>query len=159
MNALIICHSGEEKNSLKVAQVMADVLRAPLRQPFEVQPQQLQSYDIIGFGAGIYFGKHHKTLLEFVDQLPVLGKRVFIFSTSGMGSTQPHRALRKKLAFRWCYVLGEFACKAHDSFGIFKWFGGMNKGRPDGKDLERARHFALSLEEAAKKQPAQSPMK
>lgn len=155
MQTLIICHSGPEQNSLKIAEAIAQEMQAQVRKPFELQPQQLQTYDIIGFGSGIYFNRHHKSLMDFVDQLPVLGKRVFIFSTSGAGSTAAHRSLRKKLTFRWCYVLGEFACKAHDIFGPFKWFGGLNKGRPNEKDLEKARHFGRSLLDAAKKQPSQ----
>ncbi len=158
MQTLIICHSGPEKNSQKIAEAMAAELQAQVRQPFELQPQQLQAYDIIGFGSGIYFGSHHKTLMDFVDQLPVLGKRVFIFSTSGAGGTASHRSLRKKLTFRWCYVLGEFGCKGHDTFGPFKWFGGLNKGLPNDQDLEKARHFSRSLLEAVKKQPVQPQM-
>jgi hypothetical protein len=38
-----------------------------------IQPAMLAEYDLIGFGSGIYYGKHHKTLLDFVAGLPQQG--------------------------------------------------------------------------------------
>ena len=32
--------------------------------------RDIEKYDLIGFGSGIYFGKHHKKLLKFIDEIP-----------------------------------------------------------------------------------------
>lgn len=145
MRTLIIYHSGEHKNTEKVAQVMARALQADLRKVSEAQPQGISEYELIGFGAGIYFAKHHGTLLKFAEQLPDSDKKVFIFSTSGMGGTRFHKALKNKLSAKGYQVIAEFACKGFDTFGPFKFLGGLNKGRPNARDLEKAANFAQSL--------------
>lgn len=40
---------------------------------------------------------------------------------------------------------GAFACKGWNAYGSFKLIGGINKGRPNDKDLENAREFAKRL--------------
>ena len=44
-------------------------------------------------------------------------------------------------------MLGEFGCKGYDTFGPFKLVGGIAKGHPNARDLERARKFFQSLKE------------
>jgi len=84
MKTLIISVSIHHKNTEKVAKVMAVELAADLLSLDQVQSRSLAEYDLIGFGSGIYFMKHHKTLLQFVDTLPAgMGKPAFVFSTSG----------------------------------------------------------------------------
>jgi hypothetical protein len=62
---------------------MAEALPAQLLQPHDVDVTALAGNDLIGFGTGIYFGKHHKSLLQFVDSLPLLNTKALIFSTRG----------------------------------------------------------------------------
>ena len=64
---------------------MANILDADLLQVKQPDASMLEQYDLIGFGSGIFFGKHHKNLLDFADRLPLLrNKKTFIFSTSGL---------------------------------------------------------------------------
>ena len=49
------------------------------------------------------------------------------------------------LALISCLIADEFCCKAWDSWGPLKLFGGINKGRPDEKDLAAAKAFAERL--------------
>jgi len=80
MKALIIYTSVHHGNTEKVANVMANILGASLLQVKQADASMLEQYDLIGFGSGIYFGKHHKVLLDFADRLPVLrNKKAFIF--------------------------------------------------------------------------------
>ena len=83
MKTLIIYKSISHKNTEKVAKVIGEVLDAKLAQPEEIDPSSLAGYDLIGFGSGIYFGKHHKALLKFVGTLPPQNKAAFVFSTCG----------------------------------------------------------------------------
>ena len=92
--------------------------------------------------------KSHKTLLQFVEALPaVMGKRAFIFSTSGEGEIQRHATVKELLMNRGFSIVGDFSCKGWDSWGPLKLVGGTNKGRPNADDLEDARVFARGLKE------------
>jgi len=146
MKSVIVYSSVHHGNTAKVARTMADVLGAVLIKTAETPPQSLEVYDLIGFGSGIYFGSHHKAILALVDSLPeVKGKKAFIFSTSGRGGTGFHQNLKGKLVAKEFQIVGEFACKGLDTYSLLKIFGGINKGRPDEKDLQEAQKFARSL--------------
>ena len=148
MKTLIVYASVHHQNTEKVAKVMAEELGADLVPIGEAQPETLTAYDLIGFGSGIYGGKFHKTLLQFVEGLPaVTGKHAFIFSTCGIRGTEWHAALKEMLVNRGFSITGEFSCKGWDTVGPLKLFGGINKGRPNEDDLEGARVFALGLKE------------
>ena len=98
MKTLIVYTSVHHQNTEKVAKVMAEELNGrPYLRSKTCNPDTLAAYDLIGFGSGIYFGKHHKTLLRFVESLPpVTKKRAFVFSTSGDGKIH-HAALKERL--------------------------------------------------------------
>ncbi|MCK5629471.1 MAG: flavodoxin family protein [Nanoarchaeota archaeon] len=147
MKTLIIYISIHQGNTEKIAKAMAGILNAKLINPDEVKIDELSQYDLIGFGSGIYFQKHHKSLLNLVDKLPKLqNKNAFIFSTRGMGPVRfYHRLLRNKLLKKGFNIAGEFSCKGFDTFGPFKIIGGINKGRPGKKDLENAKDFARDI--------------
>ena len=70
MKSLVICNSVHHQNTLKVASAIAEVLQAQINKPNEVHNEDLSSYDIIGFGSGIYRWKVHEALLDFADNLP-----------------------------------------------------------------------------------------
>ena len=156
MKVLIIYISIHHGNTEKIAKEIAGVLDAKLLKLGEVNVDNLSDYDLIGFGSGVYFGKHHENLLRFVDRLPILkNKKVFIFSTSGMrnGITQqPHggdfnKPLSEKLLEKGFDIIGEFSCRGFDTVWPFKLIGGISKGRPNKEDLEKARKFARSLKD------------
>ena len=50
--------------------MMGEVLGARVVAPDEVDPAELSSYDIVGFGSGIFNMSFHPDLLKFVDRLP-----------------------------------------------------------------------------------------
>ena len=144
MKTLIIYKSVHHKNTEKVARAMADVLDARLAQPEEVDPASLAGYDLIGFGSGIYFSRHHKTIRAFIDRMPAMGKDAFVFSTSGAAGDH-NGPLIAKLKSKGLNVKGSFACTGFDTFGPFRLIGGLQKGHPDEKDLADARVFAKGL--------------
>jgi len=109
MKTLIICVSVYKGNTKKIADAMADVLNAQVVKPKEIDIGTLIDYDMIGFGSGINFKKHNKILLEFVDTLPILNKKAFIFLTRGNPRLgKYHRVLKEKLAAKDFQVIGEF---------------------------------------------------
>ena len=148
MKTLIIYASVHHQNTEKVAKVMAEVLGADLVPIGQAQPETLTAYDLIGFGSGIYYRKVHTTLLQFAEALlPVSGKQAFIFTTSGDGKVERQVAIKELLEKRGFSIVGNFSCKAWNTWGPLKLTGGTNKGRPDEKDLEEARIFARGLKE------------
>lgn len=152
MKSLIILYSYHHHNTEKIAKVFAKVLGAEIKWPNEIQPEDIQNYDLIGFGSGIYSAKHQESLLELADELPeVNNKNVFLFSTAGITgkskSAKDHATLREKLESKGYIIVDEFQCKGFNTNSFLRLFGGMNKGRPNAKDLRNAEEFALKVKE------------
>ena len=139
-------------NTEKVAKAIAEILDAELVKPHEVDITTLSKYDLIGFGSGIYYVKHHSSLLGLIDKLPTLkNKKAFIFYTSGLRKIrffhECNKALKRKLSDKGFDIIGEFSCPGFDTNGPLKFIGGIRKDRPNKKDLEKARNFAKDLAE------------
>jgi flavodoxin len=148
--SLIIVYSYHHNNTAKIASEFSKVLQAEVKNPEQVIMEELQAYDLVGFGAGIDSGRHYKPLLDLVDRLPsVNGKDGFIFSTSGMQGEdkvkKDHALLREKLEDKGYRIVGEFSCKGYNTNSFLKYIGGMNKGRPNFDDFEHAKEFARNL--------------
>lgn len=145
MKTLIIYVSVHQQNTKKIAEAMSKELKAKLVMVNKFKG--LKNYELIGFGSGIYFGKHHEQLLKLVSELPSCNKKVFTFSTAGMPLLRiiNHHALRKRLRNKGFSLVGDFTCKGYDTYGWLKKIGGINKGHPNKKDLINARAFAKSL--------------
>lgn len=150
MNSLIIYVSFHHGNTEKIARAMADELEANLTTPEEVSTSRLMRFNLIGFGSGIYHGKHHKRLLTFVKTLPKVDeKKAFIFSTSGLRRIPLlhdfNKPLQKLLIKKGFKIRGSFSCRGYDTYGILKLLGGIHKGRPNQEDLANARGFVKDL--------------
>ncbi len=150
MKSLIVVYSYHHNNTQKVAEVMAKVLDTQVKSPQETNLEELNHCDLVGFGAGIDSGKHYRELLEFADSVPqVTDKKALIFSTSGVTGekklAKDHLALREKLLSKGYLIVDEFQCKGFNTNLFLKYFGGMNKGRPNIEDLKRAEAFAEKL--------------
>lgn len=147
MKTLIIFYSKHHRNTEKIAKVIGKVLDADVVELHNADMGKLSEYDLIGFGSGIYYSRHDKALLGFANKLPQMDKKAFVFSTSGMGLSVYHRALKKKLLDKGLTIIGEFSCKGFDTVGPFRYIGGINKGRPNEADIARAVKFAETLRE------------
>ena len=147
---LIIVYSYHHQNTLKIADEFTKVLDAQIVAPDHVILEELEEYELLGFGAGIDSGKHYKPLLDLADRLPVVNnKPAFIFSTSAIQGdskvAKDHSALRQKLQSKGYTIIGEFSCKGFNTNSFLKYFGGMNKGKPDSSDFKEAQEFAMKL--------------
>jgi flavodoxin len=152
MRSLIVCFSYHHNNTQKIAETMAKVLDAQVKTPQQTNPEELQQCDLIGFGSGIDSDKNYQVLLDFADKLPQLkGKKAFIFSTAALTGddklAKDHSTLRKKLQSKGCKIVVEFQCEGFNTNGFLRFFGGMNKGRPNSEDLKRAEEFAHNLQQ------------
>ena len=150
MRSLLIVFSYHHGNTAKVAEVIARVLGAETKAPKETHPGELEAYDVVGFGSGIYDEQHHMSLLDLADSLPpVKDKKAFIFSTCSMPGedlwAKAHSNLRDKLLLKGYKVIGEFSCRGHNRNSFLRHFGGINKGRPNAEDLRNAEEFGRTL--------------
>ena len=167
MKSLIIVFSYHHHNTEKIANVIAKELESQVFSPLAFNPEDLPQYDLIGFGSGIYSDSFHKAVLDFVNKSPsVFSKKAFLFSTDGsprafvkyapeMVESQMrknHRKIKELVEGKGYEIIGEFNCAGWNTNSFSKWFGGINKGRPNEEDLRYARVFAkkLKLKEGVK---------
>ena len=147
MKTAICYYSRHHGNTLKVLQAMAEEGDVDLIDVTTRQTVRLVEYDCIGFASGIYGFEFQKAVVEFARQYLPQGKPVFFVYTYGGAKGAGTKALAEIAKEKGCPVLGEFGCKGYDTFGPFKLVGGIAKGHPNARDLERARKFFQSLKE------------
>ncbi len=158
MKCLIVVFSHHHNNTQKIAEVFGKVLDAQVKSPQQTNPEELPDYDLVGFGSGIDSGKNYKELLDFANTLPlVTNKKAFVFSTSGMPigisgqqrleeyTRKCHKTLKGTLQSKGYTVIDEFGCAGFNTNKFLKYFGGINKGRPNSEDLRHAEEFASKL--------------
>jgi flavodoxin len=149
VNTLIVVKSMHHQNTARVAQAMAEVLQAKLVTPEELTPADAGAYDVLGIGSGIYFGRFHRSLRQWIADLPRVPatRAAFVFSTSGLPFLQPlwHGPIRRRLSAKGYRVLGEFSCRGFDTVGPLWLIGGLNRRHPDLQDLARAADFSRGL--------------
>lgn len=144
---LVICASVHHGNTARIARCIGEVLQADMWPPDAVTTTSLADRSLVGFGSGVYYGRLHESLFAAVERLPDAPERArpaFVFSTAGLPCLASlwHAPFRRLLARKGFDVVGEFACRGHDTWGPLWMTGGLNRRHPDDRDLERARAFA-----------------
>ena len=152
---IIFLYSFHHGNTKKIANAIAPEINAQILNVNEIDIESidfsaLEEYELIGFGSGIDSGKHYQLLFDFTEKLPpVKNKKAFIFSTSGIYNEKQmennHKTLRNILQNKGFVIVGEFGCAGYNTNSFLKYFGGMNKGRPNAEDLKNAAEFAKGL--------------
>ena len=158
-NALVVVFSCHHKNTEKIAHVIAKVLGAPVKTSQQVNPDEILEYELVGFGSGIYSATFDASILELADRLPqVNNKKAFLFSTYGAPAfianrefvENNHSQIRKKLKSKGYTIIGEFGCAGWNTNSFLRFFGGLNKGKPDANDLRNAEAFARDMVQKAR---------
>ncbi len=159
MKSLVVVFSYHHNNTEKIAHVIGKVLDAPVKTPQQVTPEEIAEYDLVGFGSGIYSATFDPSVLDLADRLQdAAGKKVFLFSTFGAPAVfaggdfvkNNHSQIREKVQAKGYTVIGEFGCAGWNTNSFLKYFGGLNKGRPDARDLANAEAFAREMKEKAR---------
>ena len=164
MKSLIILFSYHHNNTQKIAEAMAKVLGAQIKSPQETNLEELDQYDLVGFGSGIYSYQHHRSLFDLADKLPqVTNRRAFVFSTTGAPiafgesaiteALEQHKPLKEKLQSKGYVIIDEFICAGFNTNSFLRLFGGINKGRPNAEDLKHAEEFAQNLKQNLERVP------
>jgi len=150
MKKLIIYSSTHKGNTERIARAMAEALRADLVKVQGLDPGVVDGYDMIGFGSGLYGGRPSPDLAGFIDKLADGGnKKAFAFFTCGFEGSKQNSTLQKMLEGKGFEVLGSFACRGFTDFGPLRIIGGINKGRPNERDILDAKNFVLRFIEYA----------
>jgi len=159
VKSLVVVFSYHHNNTEKIANTCANVLGAKVKTPQQVTPEEVAEYDLVGFGSGIYSATFDPSVLDLADRLQnAAGKKAFLFSTYGAPAfvanrefiEKNHQQIREKLQAKGYTVIGEFGCAGWNTNSFLRFFGGLNKGRPDAEDLRNAEEFARSVKGKAR---------
>jgi hypothetical protein len=125
---------------------MKPILEAEIVTPDNLDISTINNYDLIGFASGVYKMKPDSGLLKLVEKIPFQKRgKAFTLTTSGSGKKY-QKNLNTSLEKKGFEIVGEFTSKGWTTFFILALFGGVNKGRPNENDLERARQFAREVQ-------------
>jgi len=141
-NCIIIYESIYNDNTLKLAKTMAQTLGCHRVTTDEALALNIDDFQTIGLGSGIYFGKHHPKLFDVVEKLDLSQQEVFIFSSRGnpfLGKY--HQPLKDVLVEKRKNIIGEFSVRGYDETGPWVIIGGGHRGKPNEKDLKKANRF------------------
>src|SRR5690606_25598836 len=108
MKSLIIYYSDYKQNTEKIARIFADKLNAELINISDISDIDVENYDLIGFGSGVYRESLSLKLFRVVDKLDLKGKNVFVFSTSGIGMKFYNNKLIRHLESKGAINIGSF---------------------------------------------------
>lgn len=159
VKSLVIVFSYHHNNTEKIANACAKVLGAEVKTPQQVKPEEITEYDLVGFGSGIYSATFDPSVLDLADRLPnAAGKKAFLFSTYGAPAfianrefiEKNHQQIREKLQVKGYTIIGEFGCAGWNTNSFLRFFGGLNKGRPNAEDLINAEEFAHNVKGKAR---------
>ncbi|MDR7855954.1 flavodoxin domain-containing protein [Tissierella sp.] len=151
MKVLILYFSEYRKQTEKIANIFAKNIDCDLINIKDFKDINIESYDLIGFGSGVYRESTHQKLYRLVEKLDLERKYTFVFSTSGVGMKFYNNGLIKLIESIGGINKGSFACKGSFSPSeftdkkIFNFMGRLSQGHPNEKDLIKAEIFIREL--------------
>lgn len=137
-------HENTKKVLIQIAEMYPDISMVSLTSETLLD---LSEYDLIGFASGVYMGKPHSSILNFLDnhQKQLQDKKVFTILTSGSNHKKYSNFFHSLLLNHGCQVLGGYQRKGFDTYGIFKFIGGTAKGHPNNDDVSKAVSFIQQI--------------
>lgn len=142
----IIYKSVHNKNTEKLLEEIQKDLPVDLYDASDAKDSDLSDYDIIGFASGIYNSDMHRSLFDYIEHYSLLARKAFIIYTSGTNNSRYADKFKKALSERGIEVSGVFRCKGHDNYlKIFKPIGGIAKGHPNQKDIQKAKAYVKNI--------------
>ncbi len=119
-----------------------NVKAVPLK---ESSTQDVIDSDLLGIGTPCYGSGAPSPVKKFIRHLPLLKNLpTFIFATSCGAPGRTLYNLTRQLLKREANVIGGTVIRG-ECYHPAPSLVGRNPGRPDAKDLEKARHFVLSV--------------
>ena len=151
----IIYASRHHGNTEKLVAAIAERYEITLIDAEVQHYADLTPYDLIGFASGIDFGKFYDSVENFLKENLPENKKVFFLYTCARKNEKFTKAMGEEACRKGAVLMGEHGCKGFNTYGPWKIIGGMNKGHPNGEELEGAASFyrevLAAAEEMAKK--------
>lgn len=147
MKSLIIYCSNYKNNTEKIAQIFSEKTDSKLINVNNVTDVDIENYNLIGFGSGVYKESLSPKLFRLVEKMDLRGKNVFVFSTSGVGMKFYNKKLIKILVTKGAVNIGSFACKGSfvaqefTTNKLFDIIGRLSQGHPNDRDFKEADRF------------------
>jgi len=160
MKILIIYCSEYRNNTEKIARVFAEKVDSDLINIRDADDIDIEKYDLIGFGSGVYRESLSPKVFKLVEKLNLEGKKTFVFSTSGVGKKFYNSRLIKLLESKGAKNVGSFACKGSFTASefsdkkIFNIMGKLSQGHPNEKDFIEAEKFIEGIVDSIKNDQA-----
>lgn len=137
-------HFNTEKLVLGIEKALSSITTVPLQLGSN---HSMTDCDFIGFASGIYMGKPHPIIIDFIKlhKKDLSNKKIFTLLTSGSNSKKYSEVFCDFLKGQNCDVLGNYQCSGFNTYGVFKLFGGRAKGHPNDHDITNAVSFVEEL--------------
>lgn len=151
MKSLIVYCSKYKNNTEKIARIFAEKMDCDLINIRDVRDISMENYDLIGFGSGVYRESLSPEVFKLVDKLDLENKKVFVFSTSGVGIKFYNNSLIKLLKSKGAINKGSFACKGNfiakefTNKKMFDIMSRLSEGHPNDRDFKKAEEFILRV--------------
>ena len=141
MSTAIVYYSKHHGNTKKLLDAIAEKHPVTLIDVTAQPDADLSGYERIGFASGIYYSAFAKQIISFANAHLPERKDVFYIYTHGAPKGDFLKAMREIADKKHCREIGEYRCQGFDTFGPFKLIGGLNKGRPNEDDIQKAVDF------------------
>lgn len=145
INKAIIYTSYHHKNTINLINSAVDEKEYDFYNLLKGKDYEIDfsKYETLIFASGIYFSKMQKRMLAFLEnnKEALVNKKIVAIITAGIGAKRYARKVKKYFKKLNNLDIIVFSCRGFDTFGILKVFGGINKGRPNEKDINNLKEF------------------
>ena len=112
---ILVCYFSNTGNTEKVAKSIAEGLEGEDLELLKIEdadPSKLKNYDLVVLGSGIYAGKLHKKVTDFMKKVTEYPPKFAFFNThqSPTAYQKAFRRIKKTLEEHNSKVIGEFDC-------------------------------------------------
>lgn len=146
MKTVILYKSKHHGNTKKLVDAIAaahpdDVTLIDVAALGKNEYPDLTPYHCIGAASGIYYGELDKDLKRVLDHCLRPQDKVFGIITYGGSSKWYGRDLAAVCQVKFANLMCIHGCLGLDTWGPFKFKGGVNQGHPDEADIQGAVDF------------------
>ena len=145
MNTVIVYSSAHHGNTEKVLRAMVESTEVELFRVVDVDKIDFSKYDTIGFASGIYYGQMSASIQNLFSRDDLDGKNIFIIYTCGFRYRDYSKSAQTILKKKACRIVGVFYCRGWDTYGPFRYIGGVARNHPNEKDLRSVRNFIKKI--------------
>lgn len=142
---VIVFASRHHQNTRKLVQNLAQTLGFDLIDAEDPASTDLSDYERIGFASGIDFGRFYPSVEDFVKEHLPEGKSVFFLYTCARTSSRFTADMERLALDKDARILGSWGCRGYNTYGPWKWIGGMNKDHPSQQEIREAIDFCKNL--------------